>query len=348
MLTLLFPLFLSLLAPSAATTRSPRIGDESYRNAALEALTTWKEWAESDELSGDLEKRYSSVVAADSRVLLWYPKGEAKGKLTRASSKAVDAFDELFPPKTRESDAPPPRTAVLLPLAGPKSFASVTEFIGRVVPRLAEWARTASRGVGFLLEDPLAAGWLLEVPDREVFEPENELVNRLARLLTIERYGRVPFWLGQGLAWQVELDVCKDVYCFPFRSGFVSKKEHKSWPTRFTATMDARGERPITMEELSGWQRNTWDEEKALLAWGAVSMLAKHYEKELPGLLAAYARLRAKEGKKTEADGSWQWIPDYEISPEAEHEILDRELGVDFLAELNRFARKPRSYVRPR
>jgi hypothetical protein len=346
MITLALPLLLSLSSP---TIEPPSLrADDGYRQAAEQADAPWEEWADSKELSGGIEKSYKSITAADHRVVIWYPKGTASGKLKRTAEKAVDALDKLFPPKGREQDAPPRRAAVLFPLAGPKTFESVTTHIGRTVPRLAGWAKTAPRGVGFLLEEPLVAGWLLTVPDREVFNSENELVNRLTRLVTIERYGRLPYWLGQGLAWQVELSVCKDVYCFPFRSGFVSKKEHKSWPKRLTATMAARGERPITIEELSGWSRNTWNEERAILAWGAVSMLAKHYEKELPGLLAAYARLRAKEGKKTEADGSWQWIPDYEISAEKELELLNRELGVDFLAELNDFARKPRGYVKPR
>jgi hypothetical protein len=173
-------------------------------------------------------------------------------------------------------------------------------------------------------------------------------VNRLARLLFIERYGRLPYWLSQGLAWELELRVCKDVYCFPFRTGFVSKKEHKTWPTRLTAVMKARGERPVTVDELVGWTRNTWNEERAMLSWGAAAMLAKHYDGELPRVLAAYAKLRAEEGRETNPDGSWQWIPDYEISAEKEKEILDRELGVDFAAELTRFARKPKGYRRPR
>ncbi len=345
MISLALPLLLTIASPAAAPSTPYADG---YREAAAEAEALWREWADSKELSGGIEKSYKSITAADHRVLIWYPRGTASSKLKRSAEKTVGALDKLFPPKGREKDAPSLRTAVLFPLAGPKTFESVTAHVGRAVPRLAGWAKTAPRGVGFLLEEPLVAGWLQKVPDREVFSPENELVNRLTRLLTIERYGRLPYWLGQGLAWQIELSVCKDVYCFPFRSGFVSKKEHKSWPKRLTAAIAARGERPITIEELSGWSRNTWDEEKAIIAWGAVSMLARYYRKELPGLLAAYARLRSKEGKKTEADGSWQWIPDYEISAEKEIEILDTALGVDFLAELNRFARKPRGYVKPR
>ena len=237
---------------------------------------------------------------------------------------------------------------MLFPIAGPKTFRSLTAFISEKVPRLSVWAQTAPTGVGFLLEEPLAAGWREEVPSSEVWNPENEQVNRLARLLLIERYGRLPHWLGQGLAWELELTVCKDVYCFPFRSGFVSKKEHKSWPTRLTRVMAERGEQPLTIEELSSWPRSSWDEERAVLSWGAAAMLAKHYQKELPQLLATHAEVRSKEGRKTEADGSWQWIPDYETAAEKQLEILNQVLGVDFEAELTRYAKKPNTYRRPR
>ncbi len=324
-----------------------REGDD-YEQAALEAKGFWEEWTTGRMLEDDLEKKYSLVTVEDERIVICYPRGARTGRLKSASGKTVSAFDKLFPPEEREADAHARRSAVLFPIAGPKAFASVTGHIGQKVPRLAEWAKAAPRGVGFLLEEPLVAGWLVDVPSSEVWNPENELVNRLARMLVIERYGRLPYWLSQGFAWELELRVCRDVYCFPFRSGFVSKKEHRSWPSRLTAAMAARGETAITVEALSGWPRNTWNEDLAVLSWGAAAMLAKHYDEELPRVLSAYARLRSEEGRTTEPDGSWQLIPDYEIPAEKELEILNRELGVDFEAELTRFARRPKSYRRPR
>jgi hypothetical protein len=167
---------------------------------------------------------------------------------------------------------------------------------------------------------------------------------RLTRLLTLERFGRLPHWLEMGLAWHVELVVCKDVYCFPFRAGFVSKKEHKSWDARLAAAMKARGERPLDVAELAGWRRGTWDEERGPLAWGAAALLARHFAEELPALLAAYAAERRQHGRLVRADGSWEALPDWEIAAERERELLDATLRVDFAAELTRFARAPRAY----
>ncbi len=335
-------------APGERESITAGPADDDYSRAAQDAEMFWEEWAATQSRDGGLEKKYSSTTVEDGRVAIWYPRGARTSKLKSRSGKTVSAFDKLFPPDEREAGAKPRRTAVLFPIAGPKSFASITGHLGRKVPRLAGWAEAAPRGVGFLLEDPLVAGWLMKVPTSEVWNPENELVNRLARLLIIERYGRLPHWLAQGLAWEFELRVCKDVYCFPFRTGFVSKKEHKSWPMRLPAAMTARGEKQVTVEGLSGWPRNTWNEELAVLSWGAAALLVGHYDEELPRVFAAYAAVRFAEGRTTAPDGSWEWIPDYEIPPAKELEILNRELGVDFNAELTRFARKPKGYRRPR
>jgi hypothetical protein len=170
----------------------------------------------------------------------------------------------------------------------------------------------------------------------------------LAQLLLNERHGRLPQWLALGLAWQLESTVCKSVYCFPYRSGFVGKTEHRGWAKELAAMIAARGEEPLAMEQLSGWTRGVWDDAHAALAWGAGAMLADHYDEELPRVLAALAALRDSEGRTTHADGSWEGIGNYEIPPEKQLAILDRELGVDFLVELARFCRLGRNYRRPR
>jgi len=344
-LSFVLPIMIAGLCAGLAPTAIACGGD--YDVALEEAETLWERWEEGVK-SGDLEKSYRLAAVSGSRILIAYPKGTSKSKLQKSSDKTVKAFDKLFPLKTREQGAPERRTAVIFALAGEKSFKSIVGHVGKEVPRLAGWAGAAYRGVGFLLEEPLVAGWLTAVPDSEVWNAENEEVNRLARLLLIERYGRLPQWLGQGLAWHIELSVCKDIYCFPSRSGFVSKKEHKAWKGRLSTLMKARGETPLDMELLNGWKRDSWDEERSALAWGAAAMLSKHYKKELPRVLSAYRELRFSEGRETAADGSWTLLPDYEISAAKELEILNRELDVDFLAQLSRFATKPNTYSRPR
>ena len=157
------------------------------------------------------------------------------------------------------------------------------------------------------------------------------------------------YWAsGSCNSWRVHLALELKKVPYEARLLQVSKKEHKSWDARLAAVMQERGERPVDARELCAWARGTWDDALAPLAWGAVAMLARAYEAELPALLDAYAAERRREGRKVHPDGSWEALPDYEIAPERAVELLDTALGVDFGAELTRFARAPRSYRRPR
>lgn len=334
-----------LLAASLIALPTPALGlDRAPDYAALAdaAEAGWTAWATG------AEREYEVERIEGGRVLFWHTKRSKASKLERAAERTIRAFDALFPPQERTADDPPPRCAVLVELANAEDFAALAETLAQQNAALASWAPNAARGVGFALEDPLAAGWLLEVPQSEVWSPENELVNRLARLLTIERFGRQPNWLEMGLAWQFELTICKDVFCFPYRAGFVSKKEHRSWDSQLAAAMRARGDTPIGVEELAGWPRGTWDEVRGPLSWGAAAMLARHYEEELPKVLEAFAAERRKEGRRTHPDGSWETIPDYEIPTGRQTELLDSICAVDFAKELTRFAKSPRGYARSR
>lgn len=316
----------------------PTLGGD-YEAAARVAEEEWSAWA---------ADAYESRAVAEARVLAYGSKRSSTSKLARSAELTVRCFDSLFPPEPRPADAPPRRTAVLVELANEEDLASVTAFLATRHPELAGWSRSAAKGVGFALGDPPCAGWLLDVPQNEVWSPENELVNRLARLLLLERFGLEPNWLELGLAWHVEICVCKDVYCFPYRSGFVSKKEHKRWDARLAEVMKARAGAPVALGELTGWARGNWDEVRAVLSYGAAVMLARHYGVELPAVLSAFAAERREKGREVHADGSWVTIPDYEIPEERQRALLDAILGVDFAAELTRFAAAPKGYRRPR
>ena len=239
---------------------------------------------------------------------------------------------------------------VLVQLEDPAGLGRIKAHLGAEYPYLAGWAASGERGVGFVLEQPLAAAWPREVPgvEKSEWKPANELTNRLAQALLIQRAGRLPQWLTQGLAWHVELSVRRSIYCFPFRAGFVGKKEHKGWAKPLRALMAERGERPLAMRELTDWPRGTYDDRHAALAWGAGTLLAKYFPDALPGILADFEERTKAGGRITNADGSWEAVPDYEIPADEQLTILDARLEVRFLEELARFARQGRSYVRPR
>ena len=94
--------------------------------------------------------------------------------------------------------------------------------------------------------------------------------------------------------------------------------------------------RKLTIDDLAGWKRGTYDNDRALLAWGAASFLAKRHAETLPLLLEDLHALRDKESKTTKPDGSWTIDPDYEVPAAKQLELLKARAGDDFLEALAR------------
>jgi len=291
---------------------------------------------------------YVSTPVLDGRIHLVHARRRSSGALKKGVEKTCRIFDRLLPLDVdADPDAPDP---ILVQLEDPAALGRLKTFLGREHAYLAGWAESGERGVGFVLEAPLIAGWLREVSGvkKSEWKPQNELTNRLVQALLIQRAGRLPQWLTQGLAWYVELEVKKSIYCFPFRAGFVGKKEHKGWQSALKAMMAESGERAPSMTELAGWPRGSYDDRHAALAWGAVTLLARYFPEALPLVVADFEERVRTGGRITHPDGSWESVPDYEIPPEEQRAILDERLGTSFLGELERFSRLGRSYVRPR
>lgn len=333
---------LAVPAPPPVHAQAPRADGEG-RDAAVDL---WLGWVAERLLAGE-SPAYVPEDAAKGRLVLVRSSRRSPGKAKKAIERTCAAFDELLPPPEKPADGA--RVPVLLDLEDGPSLGSATGFLGKEFPYLAGWARSAGEGVGFVLEDPPTAAWVESVPGLEKeWNPENELVNRLSQLLLLARGGRMPQWLSLGLAWCIELDVCKDIYCFPHRAGFVGKREHKGWAKQLGLMREARGEKPFSIDDIAGWARGTYDDERAAVAWGAATLLARTYGSHLPAVVDELARVRERDGRVTHPDGSWEAVPGYEIPPETQREVLDRVLGFDFFAELARFAAEGPAYVRRR
>jgi len=291
---------------------------------------------------------YVSTPLLDGRIELVHARRRSSSALARNVEKTVRAFDRLLP--AEEAAPTEAETPVLVQLEDPEALGRIKAALGQRFPYLTGWAASGERGVGFVLEQPLLAGWLAEVPGvkKSEWKPGNELTNRLAQALLIQRAGRLPQWLTQGLAWHVELEVQNDIYCFPFRAGFVGKKEHKGWQRALKAMLGEGGQPAPSMTELASWPRGTYDDRHAALAWGAATLLAEYFPEALPGILSDLEARTREGGRITHPDGSWETVADYELPAEVQVEVLDARLGTSFLGELERFCRLGSSYVRPR
>lgn len=165
-----------------------------------------------------------------------------------------------------------------------------------------------------------------------VWRPENEVVNRLARLLLHRRFGKLPYWLEMGLAWNVEQSVIGDLYSFPGRDEFVSIADHSGWKNELKRRFAKRRKEPLRLEELSGWTSQRWDAEAAALAWGFGRFLAAQDPAAVSAALEEL-RLDVKQGSvRTLPDGRWELVVGYATPLERQREILARHLGDDVLA----------------
>jgi len=338
--TLLSLLGLAAQAGSATPPPQAKAAPDPNAPAAL-----WQAWLEACAAAGG--SAYATEDVADGRILLVYPKRHGAGRDRHEIERTCKLFDALVPPPAEPPEHPVP--AVLVDLEDQEDLGSAARFLGTRFPYLADWAERAGEGVGFVLEHPLVAAWVRTVPgvDKE-WRPENELVDRLAQLLLEQRHGREPQWITIGLAWCIELEVCRDIYCFPYRAGFVGKREHKGWTEALAGIAAARGERPFSIDDLAGWPRGVYDDERAAVAWGAATLLVRYYPEALPQVLQELAELRVRDGRVTHPDGSWEAIDGYEVPAPKQLEVLDRALGFEFLPELARFAVQGRSYVHRR
>lgn len=174
---------------------------------------------------------------------------------------------------------------------------------------------------------PLLSAWALKAAERVEWDPENEVVHRLTTLLTLRRFGEVPYWLLTGLAWYVEIERCKDVYCFPYRVEFVWATEHTAWPKELEKLFPK--DRDEYLPRLVGWKRGTFEVDRGREAWGFARFVSEH-----PGawsaILDELATLRRTDGVRHFEDGSWELVVGWEPSVEQQRTILARHLGEDF------------------
>lgn len=234
------------------------------------------------------------------------------------------------------------QTAVLLDLEDLDDYHDAIRHVADRFAYLRDWAAGAGAFGGFVLEQPLCAAWVRDLPDNEEWSPDAELVNRTAQALLLRRFGRQPFWLTMGLAWHVEFAARGALYCFPYRNEFVGVTDHADWDR--TLRRRFKGRDTLAMADLTSWKRGKWDGEQALRSFGVGTFLARHHADELPLLLDALREETLQKGRVHHADGTWELIPGYELTAEEQEAIFTRYLGEGWLDELLESFQKGKSY----
>ena len=234
---------------------------------------------------------------------------------------------------------PDTQAAVMLVLKSEGDYVSALEFLAGLQPYLKEWSQEARRHSGFAIEMPLCGAYNEHAAGMEEWDPDNELVHRVMRLLVMRGFGQPPYWLAAGLSWYAELTVRKTVYCFPYRTGFVGVGEHGGWDAWLRSTFGDRKRDPVTMAELGALQRGTYEDDAARLAWGVVEFIARRHPQAFPALLEDLRLLRDLDDRVQAADGTWMRRPGYESPVEKQETLFRRHLGARFTEDIVGFWR---------
>ena len=323
---------------------------------ALEQLELYRAWI--------IENDYRVSMTEDGRVILVTSSRKVARRRMKLVDETLEAFDQLMSPPDRAGSGevfsraawgvgdhvPDEVPVVLVEVRKVSEYHALLSGLGQAREELSSLASLHGMRPGFSEERVTAAVWQespLGIELGTVWRSENELVNRLARLLLFRSFGPQPTWLSVGVAWNVELDVMREIYCFPYRSGFVGIGEHGGWETELKREFKKRKADPLALEEFAGWRRNTWDEHQAQLSFGMVEYLSRHEPGVLPRAAEAF-RLGYKDGfKTTHPDGSWETNPSYQIPVEDQLEVLvdasDAELlgrATEFMSRWNRYRPK--------
>jgi len=316
--------------------------------APRKAAQAWAAWCE--------ENGYAMELDESGRVLLVTARGSKKLTKARALVKKTSAFFDKILPAPIETEgrsgesagwgggATPldHETAVLFVLSDVKDQGKLLDELAKQHGYLSGWAQGAKSLVGFVLEEPLVGAYLESAPNLEEWRPENELVHRLTELLFLRRFGRQPWWLQQGVAWNVEIALEKGVYCFPYRNEFIYEVEHAAWPSNVKALYHRQGKdiKPLDLERLTNWHRSSFNAQAALTAWGAAHFLINEHGDQLPVFLRDLHRFRDQHDRVDNGDGTWQRMLGYEIPLDSMREKLEQYFGADVLADAGKYLGK--------
>jgi len=237
---------------------------------------------------------------------------------------------------------PDTETVVLFVVRNPEDQASLLGRLAEIAPYLADWIEVALQHSGFVLEQPLAGAWVESMSQKEEWHPDGELVNRVARLLLLRRFGRLPHWFEQGFAWHAEIELRGGVFCFPYRREFVFATEHTDWDAVVRGRLATRATRPLVLDEFAAWPPHTYSDTFGKLAWGAVTFLLHAHPDALPALLESFRVFRDADDRVKVSDSEWHRDPDYSIPLDVQARLLHEHLVPDWLEQATRFLREER------
>jgi len=248
----------------------------------------------------------------------------------RLVKRGLAAFDELVAPTEDGAIAggPVEECAVLLRCHDRKEYEAALDFLTCSRPYLSPWAASARNGDGFTLRQPNCAAWIEREAKRRA---ENELVHSLAQCLTAARYGEPPAWLTRGVAWHVELEVCRSIRTLP------DAEEDRGWSGMLKDAYARREGLRLDCADFARLSAYSSNELQAGMAWGLVSYLAEYRPGAVGPVLSDLGRYAADHGRVELEDGRWEPKPGYEVPLTVQAQVLHRHVEGDLFAECTEY-----------
>lgn len=232
-------------------------------------------------------------------------------------------------------------TCVLIVVHDEEDYGTLVDQLGEMQEYLKPWAKTGKKFTGFVHERPLVAAYIENATGQEEWDPDNEVVHRVAQMMFVRRFSsQQPYWLVQGFSWYIENKIRKAIYCFPYRDEFVWATEHTGWDNELKNRFNDRKSEPLRPEEFASWKRGKYDGDVAKVAYGLVGFIAKHHAKGFSQFIEDM-RLFANEDNKVDLGrGSWERDPDYTISADDQMRFATEHFGDEFLEKATAYFRK--------
>jgi hypothetical protein len=265
------------------------------------------------------------------------PEGAHPWKLAPPKPVAVTSAPAVVTTWGSQNQPLDTQTVVLFVLQDQDDFESLLADLRARFPFLEVWTRAAKAQAGFVIGDPLAACYLENPDGVEEWNPENELVSRVARLCLLRRFGELPNWFVQGYAWHAEFAVMGAVYVFPWRDEFVWATEHTGW---HGIVKERYQKKALKAADFMGWKRGKYLEPEAKASWATCEYLLAKEPAKLPELLERMRVFREEHGRVQDDPSSWYRNLDYEIPVGEQHTLFTEVLGAGYLERASIFFRQ--------
>ncbi len=191
-------------------------------------------------------------------------------------------------------------TVVYLLRDDPDDFTAVAEFLAKrksnpITTGLAleQWTNAKGKTFPVIPVAHFAYPMIAIVPDRkqkgdfERWQTDNQAVHQAMHPMVAARFGTLPYWADEAIAWDIEEAVCGSIWSFCGYRGFVFDSDHKNWAARAREGLRTpadlkldevfayRGEPVLRKAAGSRTAELTFDIVKFARAWALVRALSR-------------------------------------------------------------------------